>query len=214
MTYEASSGFVQPLTFGATYALASDGDPRSAASMNVALEALGDRTSFLLANTGEFKTAFREVVTYDDSGAGNVWSTCTIGAVNTWTAFDTGFNGIIVSATTSDVLEVSLDTTWHLGTTTTILWLALYVGQKVPGGSYNYTRMAGSGKFHYEPTGADAFIPVTLRGTVALSGLTRPILSVRPYAFAPTVGGTVGTTYLVGDYTMHAQLLRATGIPQ
>lgn len=43
-------GTVQSLGFGTTYAIPSDGpgNPRNAASVNVALEALGDRTSWLI----------------------------------------------------------------------------------------------------------------------------------------------------------------------
>ena len=48
-------GFSQSLALGPTYLMPTDGDNIDASSVNVAFEALGDRTSFLAGATGGYK---------------------------------------------------------------------------------------------------------------------------------------------------------------
>lgn len=63
----AATGTVQPLTLSPTFATPSDGDDMSAASVNVALDATGDRTSYLGVRSGAWRVVQRTFVNPADT---------------------------------------------------------------------------------------------------------------------------------------------------
>jgi hypothetical protein len=150
-----ATGTIQSLVFGATYQIPSDGDARSAASVNVALEALGDRTAFALTNFGSYKLLSLWGTQTDENTENVDWlagagATNPIGAASTWTSIAGIASppaGILAAGDVIDC-EFSFSIQWaDSGTTTEGFLLALGAGFSVagslPGSS---TKIAGSGQ--------------------------------------------------------------------
>ena len=74
----ANTGTVQPITFGTSYTIPSDGDAEAAASVNTALQTLGDRTAALLYGTSMYKLAILAPnVKAVDPLTGGTWASVT-----------------------------------------------------------------------------------------------------------------------------------------
>src|SRR5579859_3188574 len=98
-----ATGGVQPLSLGPTFQMPSPGDLRSAASVNTALQALGDRTAFLGVNTGAYKLAILAKAQHNDDGFAT-WATLTTTSTS-WTVAPIG-PFVIDGVVQGDVCEV------------------------------------------------------------------------------------------------------------
>jgi hypothetical protein len=200
----AGTGAVQPLTYGSTFAIPSDGDVDNAASVNVALEALADRSAFVLANLSAYKLSqlFSRVVN-DDTYAS--WeSIATNGTL--WLPITTVTWGILDILST-DFIDVQFDGTCNVSTSNVSLTLAY--ANTVPNGTPTFSEVSGSGK----QIGSTTTLPVTLAGRISggqlsTNGTLTFCLGVRPGS------GSAITTTMVGSYTIRAWVWRQTGVPQ
>ena len=208
-----ATGTLQSLALGPTFPVPSDGDPRNAASVDAALEALADRTAWLGLYTGAYALTSVASVSHDDNGAGNVWGTVAIASTGVWTAFTgvpAGFSGVLDNVIASDILEITLDTSINFDSAMKSLWATLYVGHAVPAASpsYSYARAAGAAK-SFQSASALPILPLSLRAVV--TGVT-DLISVVPYGLSGFYTGSDG--YLLGDYLLTVKQWRATGKPQ
>lgn len=118
-----ATGTVRGLGLLATYAIPSDGDDPTAASVNVGLSGLGDRTQYLAQYIGAYKTIYAASRGTDSSAyASNGWLKQS-NAINVWTrALDDGtFGGgsadffqstmAVPHVQTNDVVELEFTTT-------------------------------------------------------------------------------------------------------
>lgn len=90
-----ATGSVQSLAVGSTFAIPSDGDDDTGASVDAAFNAIGDRTALLAAVTGATKLAGRIVYTTSDLTNGFAWANVTVIAVAaTWYQLAYAVSGI------------------------------------------------------------------------------------------------------------------------
>jgi hypothetical protein len=206
-----SHGSVQPLRVP-TFQIPSDGDSRNAASINVGLEALGDRTAALGVMTGQYKLHSESTQVYSDLFlvGGVTWATATVAAtgianiykfIGSYTPWSQGMLDLL----STDIVDVQLDATSAASGVTSCVLMLGYINQ-APASLFSGTPtpLPGSAKLFTSPGG-----PITLRGRV--TGLAHAATAVYPMVYSNA--GT-GTVTLLGDFTMTIRVWRATGMPQ
>jgi hypothetical protein len=212
-------GQVQPLALGATYSIPSDGDNGAAASVDVALEALGDRTAFLGTRLGAYKTVAEQIIVV---GADH-WNPANFGsgyqptvAPMTWTF---GGSGIAVMA--ADRLAIDADLVIAIGGpagapgvpgfTTNV---ALFAEAVLLGGSPTYAQVAGSTRNLPLTQTAGAVIQSSIHLSCEFSpasGVQGGTVNVQPQLQTPA---TMVSAFILADGFVRMRLLRPTGMPQ
>ena len=206
-----ATGSVIGRTMGTTFAIPSDGDPRNAASVDVALEALADRTANLGTDiiSGGYTCAQNgTILVLNDGGGQTHWADCT---------FTTGF-AILTNVAESpywdftelnagDLLDIEFTGSYHVASSPVTPALAL--------GSVNFLPGASPGSLAVL-SGSAACATATAASPVVLRGLF-------PVAFGGTIYGgsmrvglmgksssAVGTLGMYGD----AQVIYRVWRPQ
>jgi hypothetical protein len=213
-----ATGAVQSLNFGTIYNLPTDGQRRDALSVNQALEALGDRTSSLLANVARWKTL--EIIDHqvdDDTTEGTDWSTLhTFSSSNTWERIATlyTFNTGILQL--NDNLSFQFTGSAHVvnsgASVTNDAMLCLFVSEFVAGGSASgVSKVPGSGVALATPVtggGYDISCGVSLYGRWDMSGNQNYAV----YLYGYTRNGTPGnvTIEMLGDHQTRTVIRRPT----
>ena len=228
-----ATGVVQPLT-APSFNQPSDGDGRNAASVNVPLDALADRTAFLQQATGFYKWRLDQSETnigflnHADSFAGGTWANLNISSTNTRTAFTgTGGGGAPLPWNVSndgingDVIELQLDFTVTWGGSTSPangLYLFFEVAFQSPGASItSYSLVPGSAKFLLPASPSTSqYHPMTLSGWIpgdqGLTHIDGQASFLRISGLVPTGDGT-GSLNVFSDWFLWCKHWRRTGIP-
>ena len=214
-----ATGTVQDLG-GGSYSIPADGDADNAASVNVAFEALGDTSAFLLNATGAYKlVSLTQVIVNSDVGASWLQITPGSGAPSaTWYSAPaaSGIAVVGVDANTNDMLHVVFDgnledATGGFGASVVRIGLCsagYYPGSTPPAG----THIPGSTKYLLGYSlSAGAPQQVHLEGWVA-----SPTYPNFTFTLGMIFIGTISTGYLnmLGDYSFTVYVWRPTGQPQ
>jgi hypothetical protein len=222
-TAGGATGTVQSLECGPTYLIPADGDAPTAASVNVAFEALGDRTAFLYESIGLYKIVYvlDDGVT-DDTGSTQF--TYTFAANNTWTANTLGSGALTASGATAplqngDVILFDVDVNVLLiavGAGLPLVELALFFQAVDPGAGFSTpTRVDHSARWVPSVSGASANMnsAIHLAGavTIATAGSRKFNLSV--YAQTPARTNVSALT-MIGDWRARCTVYRPTGVKQ
>jgi|SRR5579859_996744 len=203
-----ATGGVQPLSLGPTFQMPSPGDLRSAASVNTALQALGDRTAFLGASTGAYKLV--QIATggqNDDTFA--IWKSLTTTSTS-WTQVP--FGPILVDGVVQgDVCEIAFNLTVDTSTPATVdgIIVTLAYAFQAPGAPASLANLLGSGRNLQGNTGANN---LSLQATVTcLSGQTGQLaLGLGHIAFV----AASSTSIYKGNYNYVVRVWRPTNLRQ
>jgi hypothetical protein len=223
-----ATGFLQSQAIGSTYAIPSDTDPASAASVNVGFTALGDRSAFLAAlAAGAYKLADVKTINAADAATdqSTAWLTITpavnnvyliAGAAGIWNP--TGqFRAIVGPQNwpfTGDLIDVSFDTTvetfaggtaYAVEMLYSLAWPVATASVAVPGARKGLNGL----------TAAKA--PLHLGGLIRAGDLGQgPAGGQLQLALAGLAGATGGGQNIIfrGDYSLVLKLFRPTGVPQ
>jgi hypothetical protein len=212
-----ATGTSQSLAAGPTYAIPSDGDPITAASVGVALEALGDRTAFFGQATGYKKivSVFDTNLNVDTFGTWDTWDPTSGLTNNTWNSL-TGATTFVsyTGVQTGDLIELSLDFSVTISQTAGhFCGFALQYGIAPPGGVVSAPailpgsqRVLMNGQFTQPETKSLHCSGVF---TAANSGILQATVVLRPADKASLV-----TVDGVGAYDLRARIWRQTDMPQ
>lgn len=169
-----TSGTVYPMTLGATYQQPSDGDDEDGASVDVSLEALGDRTAYLGRQVaiGAYQPVLVQSQSIADTEPPTMGSIGTItGAFTSWQPLKVG--GVtqvwtIPNLCKGDVVVLDFTSSAAQNLNANAL-VALFTEQVSAGGSLStLTRVGGSGQIlPWSGTGAGAS-PLHLKGVVTM----------------------------------------------
>jgi hypothetical protein len=209
-----ATGQVQSLASGPTYATPNDGDARNAASVDVALDALGDRTAMLAVATGAYKLAQYLNFQADNGFSLTEYAQCNVVSLSTYTQFTTlpgPMPWTIDGLVNGDIVEFEWSGTWGTAGSPTLVYLALGVSSFEPGGSGTWMKIQASGQFWQGPGGVQVYHPVTLTGYTSFGGVPGYDMSVQLMA---ATTGAIADISLFGDYNLTARVWRPTGRPQ
>lgn len=190
-----SAGLFFSLGYDSTFAIPSDGDPADAASVDVSLEALADRTAWLASKIGVFNYPFYQQLLYNDDDSGASWSTNTLGASY---AFVTNSPQMPFYVATNDLIEIDFDTVFINGTPFPGASLAL--GYTINGGTV--TKIPGSG-ISLNQYAQNEVRPVGLFGRILAPSPGLMMLGV-----IGIKGSGASTVNLLGDYTFSGRQWR------
>lgn len=205
-----SGGSVQPLTYGGASQIPSDGDPRNAASVNVPLEALFDRTQIVRPALGLYKSSSLTTVTHSDDQGTTAWCTSAILSSGTSGAITSSFL-VLQGVAVGDILEVMfVGNTDINNTANNELEISLYAFNGTPGTAIpafaSYTKIVGSGARVTGPLQTftcKGIVTATVNGYMVIDlGL-----------FVPS-RVTSGFTHLSGDAFCIVDQRRPTSVPQ
>ena len=205
-TYTGSiPGTVLPLAFGASYQIPSDGDLISASNNNISIESLGDRTAFLLVQTGAYKLAALSRFGGNEDPTFTIqWNTITTVS----TAWTTGVAALIVNGVLpNDVIEAQLTTTiTTTGTGGQFAEIDLGFAQYVPGGTVTPFKLLGSG----------VYVPANTTASYTLYGIQTASVagSVNFYPGQQASSAASFASSFVGPYTIGVRIWRPTGVNQ
>lgn len=211
-----NTGLVSPMSMlPDTYSIPSDGDADAAASVNVALENLGDRTAKLFAYTGAFKLANIAPVSHEPVSQQTVWFTAGVSNAGGWTALSSLIQTVNVNA--GDWIEVDFSGTVQTAPDTSAGTAEFSLGYKItpPGaGPPAPTKIAGSGQTVNVQTGSNGPVtPVRLQGFLQNAATTGALT-----VFVAGTGelGTANTINLfgIGAYTITVRVWRVNNVLQ
>jgi hypothetical protein len=235
-----ASGVVQPITFGSTYAIPSDGDPDSGNTFDVGDEALGDRSAALLYGVGAYKLVAYSTLGLSIGGttqgfvvADSIppvnWATNSGHGSGLAQMVDPGsttpINWIISGLTANDIVEVTLDTTCQvLGTSVAVYTGSFAIGTKfipwIGGGGLTatFTPQFFSPAQYFTTQGSSEvdFSPLSLRALLLVPTYSDGSLSGMLYIgpFANPNGSASQTVNLRGDRLFAYKVWRPTYMPQ
>jgi hypothetical protein len=217
-TYSALlPGSVQPLTYGSTFQVISDGDLLSASNLNVAPEALGDRTALDIVSTGAWKLAATGSTGAESyTIATNYFTIVTPSSPAAPFAFDSNPIFTWSSLQLTDLVDFEFNCQPLTGALIPGDQLYLSVGATsfVPGSSAGTpTRIPNIGATVGSVGCAEATAPVTIKGQF------RPTVNGNTsfYAMAKSNhgGGSVSVTVtLTTAWSFRYRVWRPTGVPQ
>ena len=218
-----ASGAVQSLGLGPTYAIPSDGDADNAASVNVAFEALGDRTAMLAANIGQMRELTTVSATSDDPTGYSAWTAHTFAAGSTWEWVQGAPLGTspILDLTellnTGDVIDVSLTASCYwVSSSGSILGMQLALGYAFyPSGTIPPTpgKILGSGQVvgTAQVTGVTrGEAGINLRGIVTNSSSGNNSVAIYLLAFTRDTTPADCQFYMESDYIASITVKRPT----
>lgn len=227
----AATGTVQALNYGAITTIPSDGDLRNAASVNVPLESLFDRTAIDLPTIGAHKLAQRTVFAYADitNAAWAVISANLTSGTQTqltaqavvWNTIGPGTSPvatqpavfIVPNLAFGDFVDVRINSTLVTPGASRLIWQfgAVSPGTAAPTWPGGYSGMTCS-----IGVGSALTWGVQLRGVV--NGITFSpsggggSIYITPVLLPSTTGTQTHT--LEGDTVVSVDVWRATGVPQ
>lgn len=235
-----ATGFVQPLTFGASAAIPSDGDNEDGATLDVQAEAIFDRSAVILYGIGAYKLAAYGVLGDTISSGTNgeriedeippldafINHATTSGLVQMdQTAVSAPASWIIDRVQSGDILELMLEGTAKLLGTAAANYTATFaIG-------YQFHHSIASGSL-VAAIASPSFGPSKAMSSPGSSALSLAPLSLRAIATVPTfddgslqgfcyvapycnVGGvSTATAKILGDYVISYRVWRQTGFPQ
>lgn len=185
-----TAGEFFPLTFDSTFQMPADGDPRDAASVDIALEALADRTAWLATKIGMFNYPFYQQFLFNDDDTGSSWSTNSIPLPVAY-AFVANSPSMPFYVKQNDLIEIDFDTLAIFGTPKPGASLAL--GYTINGGAV--TKIPGSG-ISLNQFALNEVRPITLLGRILCPSDGLMTLGVIVKDGSPT-GDSIN---LLGDY--------------
>jgi len=154
-----SAGLIFSLGFDSTFQIPSDGDPRDAASVDIGLEALADRTAWLASKVGAFVYPHYDQFLYNDDDTGSNWSVnAALGASYALVANSPQMPFYVA---TNDLIEIDFVTTATYGTPQPDGALAL--GYQINGGTVTKIPGASTSLNLYA---LNEIRPVTLTGRI------------------------------------------------
>lgn len=218
-----STGFLQPITYGSTFSIPSDGDPASAASANAGFDALADRTcfEFVYASGSAKLSGLRELSHIDPAfpAQSTLWLQITPSLPNTATPAGASgtfapagaFHGIIQT----DIIEIDFDTTVTTDGSPTSYAVSMWWSTFQPGTSPSYEQLAGASKGIANTTQPQqlhigGFIDASL-----IDNITQfpGHLQLQLYGSVGATGGGQNLQFY-GDYLLRVKLWRNTKVPQ
>lgn len=214
-----SGGHVQSLSMGPTFQIPSDGDTLDAASVNTALEALGDRTAALGEDIGAIRWMTTSTTGADDgSSQATVQFTHSFANVDTWEDLTSGGFVTVSNLQANDVvdIEVTGSATWNSNVATFVTALALYMASSPQGGSLSsYAKVpnttAGSAvRLPTAPSGG-GWAGFSLRARATVPAAANELFF---HVFGFCGNATSATINIVGDLDIIITVRRPTGKPQ
>lgn len=195
--------------FPQSYNTPSAGDNRSSASVNVGLDALGDRTLLGFVNTGTYKLA--KVITAQASQDSNTSWAQQVNVTNTWTLPSVSPAWEVPGVVSGDYIDVALTCTGLAAASggASLALFSLLFTVEAPGIAPTGYEKFGASNQGIIPS-ATAIYPMQLRSSTVLSGFGNMFFSPGFYA----VGGSGTSFSLQGDFTFQAYVWRPTGVPQ
>lgn len=205
-------GTVQPLAVESA-AIPSDGDDASAASVNVALQDLFDRTAAMFVNTGGYKLAMNKTVRVNAAQIDTLW---VYGAVPI-----TDADGIKQISGTSlltldevvagDIVEVTITGTVETGGSVSNSFLQFSIGVDVqkPGTSGTFGKLLGSGQLMRATAFTISAMNLHGQFTAPWSGSAIVWLACKS-----AVGVATVNVAMIGDYAIIMNVWRPTGFAQ
>ena len=218
ITGGGATGYVQPLRDGSVAPTPSDGDDEDAASVDVMLQALADRTSHLFVSTGGYKLATRLEMSAGaatGSFSSAVWAKGTDSTGLAATVMTNGSSGslswpTLAAIAAGDIILVDLDTTASL-LSGAGAYVELWGATPSPGTIASFEKMAGVSRSLSSAGGVlfGAEIPMHLKGNLVAGNAGLFVFELMMAGFS---GG--GQVTLVGDFHLSIEVWRATGVPQ
>ena len=212
-----ATGTSQSTALGATFAIPSDGDAITAASVNVALEALADRTAFLGANTGEFKIAQVTGVELS-TDVMSTWDHFNVGSMvdAAWNALVGGSTFVSTPAATIhefDYVEVQVDLSCNIEQSAAHFnQMSLFATITPPGGADSYFQIAGTQRL----LSVAQFVNPELHSIRFFGGFIAANsgeLTVTVSGW-PTNNASMSVWAFVGAWIMNVKVFRPTSMPQ
>jgi len=218
-----TSGFVQSLGLGATYAIPSDGDADNAASVNVAFETLGDRTAMLAANIGQMRELTTVTAAVDDPTGFAAWTAHTFAVGSTWEWVQGAPLGTAPIAELTkllnmgDVIDVSLTASCYwVSSSGSILGMQLALGYAfysfgtaigTPGKILGSGQVVGTAQVTGVTRGEAG---INLRGTITNSAIGDDSLAIYLLAFTRDTTPADCQFYMESDYIASITVKRPT----
>lgn len=208
-----ATGTSQSLAAGPTYAIPSDGDAITAASVGVALEAIGDRTAFHEAGMSVLKfVGPTGVLLSTDIMSG--WDSFTPAALvdGTWNALTGGTVWTIPGNNVQalDYIEISVDLSCNiLQTAAKFNQLSLFASVTPPGGADTYIQVPASQRvFQVAQFTNNECFPIRLFGAISApnSGGLKVTL-----AGWPVQHSSISVWSFIGAYVVNVNIWRPTG---
>lgn len=234
-----ATGQVQPLNFGSTMAIPSDGDPDAGATFDVGYEALADRSVMQLFMTGAYKLVASEILGTSIAGtvAGShvgdtippvTWATnhgSGSGLAQMYDASSDPISWIIGGLNSGDLLEINLEGTGQLfGTTVGDYDCSFAIGHQftpyISSGSLVAVLASpvfGASKLMSSQGNSErSFSPIHLRTLVNVLPFSDGSLGGMCYIapFCNVAGSSSATGRLIGDYYFWYRIWRRTFLPQ
>lgn len=212
-----ATGVSQSLALGATFAIPSDGDAIAAASVNVAIEALADRTAFLAGGLGQFKLA---QITGAQLSADTLstWDHFAVGSMvdGAWNAL-AGGTLLIPSPDAKihefDFVEVIVDLSCSIiQSASHSAQMSLFATVTPPGGADSYGQIPATQRLVTTLPNADP----TMNSVHFYGGFVAPragSLTVTVSGW-PTNNATMSQWALVGAWVLNVKVYRNTAMPQ
>ncbi len=213
-----ASGTVQSMAFSAStapggpgYAIPSDGDAINAASVNVALESLGDRTALLCAATGTLKFLTSDnLVTDDGALQTDVITSVSLTAPSTWYQLVKLLDWLEAGIQPTDTIEIDVTGTaiFTTGSGHDAVFIALFAAFYAAGTSAGTpAKLPGTAQTLSYGSTTTQFGGIHLKGFVTVpSGCTE--VSLYLYAGTNDPGG--GSCLLRGDLQVLVKAYRNT----
>jgi hypothetical protein len=203
-------GTMHSLALGPTYQIPTDGDTLEAASVDVALEALGDRTSALSVSTGFYKivSASPQIGT---TAAGSNWATTTVAASATGQLIDSLQSWAVGQINAGDVIEIDANLTTIPTTSVPYALTIMYAFTAAGSAMGPWVDLPGA--WVSGPEGVSTYVPASfLKGAMAYN--TTPPTFLTFAIGVHNLGGSNVTVNANGPYTVFIKQYRPTGINQ
>jgi hypothetical protein len=208
---------VTRLGFALSYQIPSDGDAASAASVNVAFEAAGDRTALLAADIGVYSSLGHVSNGADGTLPWSSWASHTMASTDTWeSAVASPLLTITDFLNSGDVVDIEFSGTCAWSGTNGVNLALFYelcpsaaspsaTPTKLPGASCGTATVTIGGG---NPSAAT--FQAFMRGRLVVPGASLNTLMV--YLYASTHNGTPANVSfnMVGDYLATARMYRPT----
>jgi len=224
-----ATGRVQSLAIGSTYAIPNDGDGAIASSVDVALETVADRTTFLATRTGQYKIAgiFQQNASTDSTSNcfAPPWDNFPTPLVAGTAAYvdlagATIWQGSTITNMVGDVVKIDLDlNTWFSngGGPDLPLNLTLWVSDVSPGAADNFQLVPGSGR-HVRVYGNTTGFPISFVHLTGIWQVSRSGNALKVKVRANTTQSNIAAggaaLNLTGDYMVNMICFRPTQMPQ
>lgn len=207
----ALPGQCQPLTFGASFQIPSDGDLVSGANANVAPETLGDRSAFVLAGTGQYKLAnlFRTGNTSYNTAVGG-WTITMVGAGSFVQA--TKILATVSGLQANDVIEYHWTGSFNvasLGVGST-MYLGLGSAQYSPNAAPPTASLVPTTPISYNQAQVSAYTTIVSVSGAFINNTTNGFADLYPMA----LGTNTAVLTFTDGYQFIYKLWRPTNAPQ